>query len=284
MKNKDMKNGVSLFAQSEALMGNDPLEEIFALNLGDFISEHLISQDLAQKIGAGVKDKKSGLKNQLKELVSIYSLNNTLSVLSFDPEQKHAIFCSIAQSITQMLDVPGCQVYLKKELAGSAGTEVKFKLSALQETVIAQDYIAVPMISSVKNLGVIVIASTRIQPRYIELVESIASLFATSIALQETIDEANGLIADEYAIMGDLQHARAELTALIGDLCNYQQGFVEHLANAVDAKGQYKVAHSKNTAELARKICKELKLNEKTTEYIALRFSKALSTSPFKFI
>lgn len=249
MENKDKKS-VSLFAQSEALMGNDPLEEIFALNLGDFISEHLISQDLAQKIGAGVKDKKTGLKNQLKELISLYSMNNTLCVLSFDSE--HAIFNSIALAITKMLDMPGCQIYLKNELAGSAGVEVSG--------------IEVPMISSVKNIGKIVIAD--VQPRYVELVESIASLFATSITLQETIDETKHLIADENAVVGDLQHVRAELTALIGDLCNYQQEFVENLASAVDAKGQYKVAHSRNTAELARKICKELELNEKTTDLI----------------
>ena len=61
---------------------------------------------------------------------------------------------------------------------------------------------------------------------------------------------------------------RAELTALIGDLCDYQQVFVENLAHAVDTKGGYKVSHSQNTANLARKICKQLGLNEKTTDLI----------------
>ena len=61
---------------------------------------------------------------------------------------------------------------------------------------------------------------------------------------------------------------RAELTALIGDLCDYQQAFVEYLANAVDKKGQYTVSHSKNTAKLAKLICKQLGLNEKTTDLI----------------
>ena len=65
-----------------------------------------------------------------------------------------------------------------------------------------------------------------------------------------------------------MQHIRAELTALIGDLCDYQQSFVEHLAHAVDTKGQYKVAHSQNTANLARQICRQIKLNEKTTDLI----------------
>ena len=73
MSNKEENKGVSLFGQSEFLMDGDPLEEIFALNLGDFISEHLISEDLAKKIGSSNKDKREGLKNQLRELISIYS-------------------------------------------------------------------------------------------------------------------------------------------------------------------------------------------------------------------
>ena len=75
MENKDLKSGVSLFGQSERLMGNDPLEEIFALNLGDFVSEHLISEDLAKKISSKA-NKKERLHNQLKELTDIYSSKN----------------------------------------------------------------------------------------------------------------------------------------------------------------------------------------------------------------
>ncbi|MBO6181285.1 HD domain-containing protein, partial [bacterium] len=56
--------------------------------------------------------------------------------------------------------------------------------------------------------------------------------------------------------------------ALIGDLCDYQQNFVESLATAVDRKGQYTVAHSRNSAKLARNICSKLGLNEKTTDLI----------------
>jgi HD-GYP domain-containing protein (c-di-GMP phosphodiesterase class II) len=68
--------------------------------------------------------------------------------------------------------------------------------------------------------------------------------------------------------MEELQHLRAELTSLIGDLGSQQQAFVEKLAKAVDAKGQYKVAHSQNTAELSKKLCKHLGLNEKTTDLV----------------
>ena len=90
MKREENNNGVSLFSQSDYLVGQDPIEEIFALNLGDFIAENLISEDLARKIGNNVKDKKAGLINQLKELISIYSLQNTLCVLSFDKSEEHA--------------------------------------------------------------------------------------------------------------------------------------------------------------------------------------------------
>ena len=88
------------------------------------------------------------------------------------------------------------------------------------------------------------------------------------MTLQGEIDTTYKLIDDETSSVSDLQHERAELTALIGDLCDYQQEFVERLANAVDAKGQYKVSHSQNTANLARQICRELGLNEKTTDLI----------------
>ena len=281
MKKED-NNGVSLFSQSDYLVGQDPIEEIFALNLGDFIAENLISEDLARKIGKNVKDKKSGLINQLKELVSIYSLDNTLCVLSFNKSEEKAIYTSIAQSIQQMLELKACHIYLDKnkqlELVGTTSTTAK-KLEEDETTsigkaflsgeVVEAEVVAVPMHCNIKSTGVIVLENDiPVNKEYVELVESIAVLFATSMTLQSQIDIANQIMDDEHSTVGDLQHSRAELTALIGDLCDYQQSFVEHLAYAVDTKGQYKVSHSKNTAKLARKICKQLGLNEKTTDLI----------------
>lgn len=277
-------NSVSLFSQSDYLIEQDPIEEIFALNLGDFIAENLISEDLARKIGANVKDKKTGLVKQLQELISIYSLQNTLCVLSFDSNEEQAIYTSIAYSIKQMLEVENCHIYLEKnnklELAGTTSTAKKVydinensaagKAFLNKETVF-EDNIAVPMHCNIKSIGVILIendARKEIKESYIELAESIGVLFATSITLQQTIDEANKIISDEKSTVGELRQLRTELTALIGDLCDYQQSFVENLAQAVDMKGQYKVSHSKNTANLARELCKQLKLNEKTTDLI----------------
>ena len=76
------EDGVSVFSRSAEFLDSDPLEEIFALNLGDFLTEHLISEDLAQKIKKhDTKDKAESLKKQLRELISIYSINNDYNVL-----------------------------------------------------------------------------------------------------------------------------------------------------------------------------------------------------------
>lgn len=116
-KKKVEETGASLFGRSIDLMEDDPLEEIFALNLGDFISEHLISNDLAQKISSSEHDKIERLKNQLKELVSIYSLDNTLCVLGFNSKEDYVIYNSIAKTISQMLEIDACHIYLTKEFA-----------------------------------------------------------------------------------------------------------------------------------------------------------------------
>lgn len=276
MNNNEEKKGVSLFSQSDFLIDADPLEEIFALNLGDFISEHLISEDLAKKISNKNNNKRDNLKNQLRELISIYSSQNTLSVLNFDKE--HAIYTSIANTIKQMIDIVSCRIYLLKDnkmmIAGSTdedmGHEISIDFSG-KDFASDGETTFIAMRSSSRILGVIAlntIDNKILNKEYLKLMLSIARLFATSIELQTKIDETNKIIADENADIPEMQHIRAELTALIGDLCDYQQEFVEELAKAVDAKGQYKVSHSQNTANLAKLICKDLGLNEKTTDLI----------------
>ena len=83
--------GASLFSKTVDIMENDPLAEIFALNMGDFVSEYLISKELADKIGQSAKNKTEKLKSQLKELISIYSLDNTLCVLGFDSQDEYVV-------------------------------------------------------------------------------------------------------------------------------------------------------------------------------------------------
>lgn len=313
--------GASLFSRSLDLMEDDPLEEIFALNIGDFVSEYLISEDLANKIGKDVKDKTARLKSQLKELVSIYSLDNTLCVLGFSSQDEYVVYNSIAKTLTQILDVDACHIYLTKEFTkgldfdnkvlGLVGSSIDFdediyakKLgySADDKSIVVKAFntlekvqikdvskidsfvpkyelkefdvkslAIVPMHNNAHIVGVIVIENYKekmIKRAYMDLLETIGRLFGTSMHLQKTIEETDTLINDEEVFAEDLQHKRAELTALIGDLGIQQQAFVQKLAKAVDEKGQYKVAHSQNTADLSRKLCKQIGLNEKTTDLI----------------
>lgn len=321
MNKKELESGASLFGRSMDLMEGDPLEEIFALNLGDFLSEHLISEDLAKKIGSNVKDKTVSLKNQLKELISIYSLDNTLCVLGFSSKEDYVVYNSIANTVKQMLDMDACHIYLTKDFAKGldetsndlvlVGSSIDFKGDLYsrnigyrfddksfaseafmkKETVEAKNphfshrfnpiealsedkvkvFTAIPMHNNAQAVGVIIVESYSdkfFQDEDLRLVESTATLFATSMALQKMTEETSILMADPDASVGDLQHMRAELTALIGDLGDQQQLFVQGLASAVDTKGQYKVSHSENTAELSRMICRQLGLNEKTTDLI----------------
>ena len=313
--------GASLFGRELEFMESDPLEEIFALNMGDFISEYLISEDLANKISTSAKDRTERLKSQLKELVSIYSLDNTLCVLGFNSQDEYVVYNSIAKTLTQILDVDACHIYLTEDytkglnlegkVLGLVGSSIEFdediyakKLGYTEDdkSIVVQAFktlekIQVKDVSKINNfvpkyelkefdvkslavfpihnnayvVGVIVIENYKektIKRIYSQLVETIGCLFGTSMHLQKAIEQVVACIADEQASDKTLQHQRAELTALIGDLGSQQQAFVEKLAKAVDEKGQYKVSHSQNTADLSKKLCIHLGLNEKTTDLV----------------
>ncbi len=276
-KEEKKLTGVSLFGQTEALAGNDPLEEMFALNLGDFISETLISEDLAKKIRVSA-NKKERLQNQLRELTDIYSSRNTLCVLNFTTGEEQAIYTSIAQSIVQMIEVETCTIFLVKDgnlvpvgVSSEVESDNKITINDLimNEVIEEDDRICIAMNGSMMPVGMIEVKnSVKPERDYIELVESIANLLGTTITLQNEVEHTNMLINTTETTEMELKQERAELTALIGDLCDFQQSFVESLANAVDRKGQYTVSHSANTAKLARAICKNLGLNEKTTDLI----------------
>ena len=322
MKEEALKTGASLFSRSSYLIENDPLEEIFALNLGEFLTEHLISDELVEKISNKAVDRTIALKNQLKELISIYSINNTLSVLGFNNKEDYIIYNSIAKTIIQMLDIDRCHIFLTKDNAKGlehAGNDLILVGSSLEfdddiysynigykfdnsdiavqsflsrETIIPEMvalntnffpieklkenethfYAAIPMHNNSSSVGVIVVENStekKFSSECISLIENTARLFATSMQLQKlTEDTSNAIVVDDVPQLTHLQHLRAELTAVIGDLGDEQQAFVEQLAEAVDAKSNFKNKHSKQTAELSKELCTVLELNEKTKDLI----------------
>ena len=269
-------SGVSIFGQSDCL-ANDPIEEIFALNLGDFLSENLISEDLAKKISIK-SNKKDRLINQLKELTDLYSSKNTLCVLNFNRNEEEAVYTSIAKSIVQILEVDECKIFFdrdgKMSLVGKSSADnadCEFTLDEIlhNELIRHGNKICIPMRNSAVAVGVIELKTdSELQEDFLDVIVSIANLLGTTVTLQKVIEETHNVINDGESDDFELKKLRGELTALIGDLCDYQQNFVESLANAVDKKGQYTVSHSRNSASLARKICSKLGLNEKTTDLI----------------
>ena len=289
-RTKKTNNDASLYTRSINLLEDDPLEEIFALNLGDFFTEHLINPEFVDKISkkAKEKDKKQSLKDQLKELISIYSIDNTLSLLGFNNNEDFVIYNSIAKTIKLMLNLVECNIFLAKKdqplrHAGSSEEKIsdtnitdyiKDVMDEETEHVFEKDgfqFSLFPMKNNFECIGVIEIIRKVERPlefEYADLIQNMAGLFVTSLGLQKLIDEVKRLIADETVSTLELQNLRAQLTAIIGDLGDQQQSFVEKLAYAVDLKGQYKRSHSTECAELSREICNHMGLNEKTTDLI----------------
>ena len=319
-KKENNENGASLFARSANLIDLDPMEEIFALNMGDFLIEHLISDELVGKMAkqhnknAAVEN----LKTQLNELISIYSINNTLNILGLNQKDDYLIYNSIASSLTQMLDVKVCHILLTNKLIPNfdnkqndlilCGTsneklsdditkkDLGLKLENNQivkevfeknEAVLAKygDYdfefdkeyteedlkytAIIPMHNNLGHLGIIILHNNEaIANHYIKLATVLSTLFATSLYLQKLINETRLMIKDPNSNEMDLKYMRSELTSMICDLGIAQQNFVEALANSVNEKSEYKTNHAQNVATLSKEICKQLELNEKTTDLI----------------
>lgn len=323
MAPKEFTGGSLLNNESKPVIENDPMEAIFALNLGDFLTEHLISDDLLSKINLSVNDKTTKLKNQLKELITIYSLDKTLTLLGFNSDEDFIIYNSIAKTISQMIDITSCHVFLDKEYIKNSklavdkdlvlvGTSTKninkseykhtgysfneennliVKAFVEDETVYhinvadSQDWtpimsleqektktvLAIPLANMSEKIGIMCIenhSEKEIPHEHIKLLKITASLFVTSLRLQELVEKTEKMLEDETVEIMELRHIRTELTENIADLCDEQQMFVEALAFAVDAKSDYERTHSLNVGKTAKEIAEYLKLNEKTTDLI----------------
>ena len=299
----------------------DPIEAMFELNMGDFVTEFLISDDLLKKINNSNHDKTAGLKKQLKELIGVYSIDNTLNLLGFNNADDFVIYNSVAKTTVQMLDVDACHIFLTNEntnlidiendlvLVGTSlenSSEIFKKNIGLKfenvENIIVKSFllneiysidkvskekewkpikeldedkvvsaVIIPMSSNSGKVGIIIIENykeKKLMKEFTDLIEITAKLFVTSMNLQKMVEETTNALNDKDTSSMELRHLRTELTALIGDLSDEQQIFVEALAKGVDAKSHYKNHHSLKVATLTEKICEYLGLNEKTKELI----------------
>ena len=103
---------------------DDSFEAIFALNVGDFVAEDFLSKELLDKISSKLnatpEERDNRIKEQLQELVSIYSIDNTLNLLGFEGEESFIVYDSIAKTITYMLNMDCCNIFLKPEILSLA--------------------------------------------------------------------------------------------------------------------------------------------------------------------
>jgi HD-GYP domain-containing protein (c-di-GMP phosphodiesterase class II) len=108
---------------------NDPMAAIYALSLGDFGVDSLMTDDLKAKLNAQRAKRPSNkatntlvlpqtnnglqpqqLHNQLSELVDIYSIDKTMALLGFEADQGYVLFDSVAASLAEMFRADACHL------------------------------------------------------------------------------------------------------------------------------------------------------------------------------
>ncbi len=296
---------------------SDPMEAIYALNIGDFVAESFFSDDLLDKINQRMAGDPERLKAQLEELVRIYSLDQSLGVLGFQPDEGFVIYDSVCQTLCQMLHVDRCHLWqaanaqtgdqanlsltgtsvvLKEGQRWEVGIPTKsmnllsdcyqldeaqvikdvsknpvWKPIASLQQADTKSVLATPLREGAKRLGLVVFESdtpVEFTKETIGLSEAVSRLFVTGMRLQELVATARTNVETDTPDLSKMQNLRAQITESIADLGEQQQQFLEALSDAVDARNDFSVGHSRHVGQVARSISDALKLNEKTTDLI----------------
>lgn len=113
----------SQLASTPSTGNHQSMEAIMALNIGDFLVEHFISDDLLSKINTRVGQDSQKLIRQLKELIELYTVEKTLGILGGKGVQDKDLqngqnqtliqYNDIAQTLTQLFQVDRCHLFLK---------------------------------------------------------------------------------------------------------------------------------------------------------------------------
>ena len=203
-----------------------------------------------------------------------------MSLLGFGKHEDYIIYDSVARAIKLMLTLKECKIYLsiKKaplKFAGSSKNTSRKRINEhIRESFEKERIITVknkttvtkvfPMKNNFECIGSIEVKreiNKPLEPQYEELLKITAGLFVTSLGIQKLIDVVKKVLSHDIVSTSELQNLRAQLTAIIGDLQDQQQAFVETMASAVDLRSRYKNNHSRQVAELSKEICHTLGLN-----------------------
>ncbi len=101
----------SMDANENSLPPTDAMEAIYALNIGDFLAEDFISDELLHKINNRLGSNPEKLRRQLDEMIQIYSIDKTLGILGFESNEGFIIYDSIASTLAEMFQVDACHLF-----------------------------------------------------------------------------------------------------------------------------------------------------------------------------
>ncbi|MEB3244419.1 MAG: HD domain-containing phosphohydrolase [Vampirovibrionales bacterium] len=94
----------------KAPASSDALTALYALNWGEFMGENFMSPELLAKVSHKAAADPERLRRQLRELVDLYALEQTLAVLGYNPDAGHVIYDTIAATLRSVFGTDGCFV------------------------------------------------------------------------------------------------------------------------------------------------------------------------------
>ena len=115
---------------------HDPLEAIYALNIGDIVADSFFSDELLTKISTRMADDPTRLRKQLEELIHIYSIDKTLGILGLDAQEGFIIYDSIAATLCQMYQLDACHLF---QTARKENGEEHLSLTGTSQSVDSRD-------------------------------------------------------------------------------------------------------------------------------------------------
>ena len=170
------------------------------------------------------------------ELISIYSIDSTLSILGFNSNEDYIIYNSIAKTIKLMLSLEKCVIFLAKKdepikLAGTSNNETEEKVTSHieksykdEEVIVLNEdnkqVIIFPMKNKFECIGAIETTrdmSRPLEAEFIELLKITAGLFVTSLGIQKLIEQVKRVVNAEDAATSELFKASCAIN------CNYRR-------------------------------------------------------------
>ncbi|MEB3206984.1 MAG: HD domain-containing phosphohydrolase [Vampirovibrionales bacterium] len=100
---------------------DNPLNALYALNWERIVGDDFMSSDLLDKISRRAASDPEKLRRQLRELIDLYAIERTLSVMGFDPGAGYVIYDSIADTLRAIFKTHGCFI-LRLEASGAYQT------------------------------------------------------------------------------------------------------------------------------------------------------------------